>query len=112
MDAEHPTGLADAGLASPFEQAQAEPVEDVRIEHGADPPAHGLQHHKHGVPAFAQPSRLIRSGGDGDRCRSRPANSALTGSQNTASSCWPKKVSAPMTAIAMRARMSAYSARP
>ena len=57
MDAEHPTGLADAGPARPFEQAQAEPVEDVRIEHGADPPAHGLQHHKHGgsAPSAIQP---------------------------------------------------------
>ena len=35
MDPERAAGLADPDLAGMIEQAQAEPEEDVRIEHGA-----------------------------------------------------------------------------
>ena len=48
---EDATGLADPAFAGDVEQLQAEPEQDVRIKHGAGPLAHGVEHHKHGVPA-------------------------------------------------------------
>ena len=52
MDAEDPARRADvAQLRGQAEQPQAEPVEDVIIDHGAAPPAHRFRHDKHGVTA-------------------------------------------------------------
>jgi hypothetical protein len=34
-------------LGREAEQPQPEPEQDVIIDHGADPPAHGFKHHKH-----------------------------------------------------------------
>jgi hypothetical protein len=64
VHAEDAAGLADvAQLAGVIEQAQAEPVQDVRIEHGAGSPAHGFRHREHGVPAplptWVELSRLL-----------------------------------------------------
>jgi hypothetical protein len=52
MDPHRPARGADvAELGRQAEEAQAEPVEDVIIDHGAAPPAHRFEHDKHGDAA-------------------------------------------------------------
>jgi hypothetical protein len=51
MHTERAAGRRRADPTGMVEQLRAESVQDVRIEHGAGPLAHGARHHKHGVPA-------------------------------------------------------------
>jgi hypothetical protein len=69
MDAHDPTRRPDvAELGGQAEQPQAEPVEDVIIDHGAAPRAHRFEHDKHGEPAplLTRRSRSQVSGELGD----------------------------------------------
>ena len=74
MGPEDPARRPDvAELRGEAEQPQAKPEEDVIIDHGADPPAHRLNHDK---PEVTAPLVI---GGQAPRCRENSGTAHVSG---------------------------------